>query len=110
MKCTMIQLQLINHEVSCRLVEKLKIEIEEFFKLPIEEKNKFGQQNGDVEGYGNSFVVSEEQKLNWGDRLYFTTSPPHLRKPHLFPNLPPSFRFSLSLTLVNICLFEFMNL
>ncbi|KAK0579039.1 hypothetical protein LWI29_020059 [Acer saccharum] len=87
--------QLINHEVSCSLVEKLKIEIEEFFKLPIEEKNKFGQQKGDVEGYGNSFVVSEEQKLNWGDRLYFTTSPPHLRKPHLFPNLPPSFRETL---------------
>ena len=105
MKCTMIQLQLINHEVSCRLVEKLKIEIEEFFKLPIEEKNKFGQQNGDVEGYGNSL-------LNWGDRLYFITSPPHMRKPHIFSNLPPSFRFSLSvsLTLDNICLFEFMNL
>ncbi|KAK4858516.1 hypothetical protein QYF36_017538 [Acer negundo] len=49
--------QLINHEMSNRLVEKLKLETEEFFKLPMEEKSKYGQQ-GDMEGYGNVFVVS----------------------------------------------------
>ncbi|KAK4858339.1 hypothetical protein QYF36_014909 [Acer negundo] len=84
--------QLINHEVSKCLVEKFKSEIGDFFKLPIEEKNKYKQQEGDVEGYGNAFVVSEEQKLDWGDMLYFTTLPIHLRKPHLLPNLPLSFR------------------
>ncbi|KAK1557726.1 hypothetical protein Q3G72_030478 [Acer saccharum] len=84
--------QLINHEVSSCLVEKFKSEIGDFFKLPIEEKNKYRQQVGDVEGYGNAFVVSEEQKLDWGDMLYFTTLPIHLRKPHLLPNLPLSFR------------------
>ncbi|KAK0578478.1 hypothetical protein LWI29_011079 [Acer saccharum] len=88
--------QLINHEVSSRLVEKVKIEIEEFFKLPLEEKNKFGPKEGDVEEYVNSFVVSEDKNLNWGDRFFFTTSPPHLRKPHIFPNLPPSFRKKIS--------------
>ncbi|KAK0595411.1 hypothetical protein LWI29_006371 [Acer saccharum] len=85
--------QLINHEVSSRLVEKVKIEIEDFFKLPLEEKNKFGPKEGDVEGYMNLFVVSEDKNLNWADRFFFTTSPPHLRKPHIFPNLPPSFRY-----------------
>ncbi|KAK0579694.1 hypothetical protein LWI29_029845 [Acer saccharum] len=97
--------QLINHEMSSRLVEKLKLETEEFFKLPMEEKSKYGQQEGDVEGYGNVFVVSEDQKLHWGDKLFFTTSPPHLRKPHLFPNLPPSFRDTLeaySTGLINV--------
>ncbi|KAL5772073.1 hypothetical protein ACOSQ2_011997 [Xanthoceras sorbifolium] len=87
--------QLTNHEVSSTLIEKVKKETEEFFKLPIEEKKKYGQKGGDVEGYGNSFVVSEDQKLNWRDRLYFTTLPPHFRKPHLFPSLPPSFREAL---------------
>ncbi|KAK4859075.1 hypothetical protein QYF36_026404 [Acer negundo] len=97
--------QLINHEMSSRLVEKLKLETEEFFKLPMEEKSKYGQQEGDVEGYGNVFVVSEDQKLHWGDKLYFITSPPHLRKPHLFANLPPSFRDTLeaySTGLINV--------
>ncbi|KAK2642691.1 hypothetical protein Ddye_024454 [Dipteronia dyeriana] len=83
--------QLINHEVSSRLVQEVKIEIEEFFKLPLEEKNKFGPKEENVEGYVNSFVVSEDKNLNWGDRFFFTTSPPHLRKPHIIPNLPPSF-------------------
>ncbi|KAK0578103.1 hypothetical protein LWI29_005145 [Acer saccharum] len=61
----------------------------------MEEKRKYGQLEGDVEGYGNVFVGSEDQKLHWRDCLYFTISPPHLRKPHLFPNLPPSFRETL---------------
>ncbi|KAK1556384.1 hypothetical protein Q3G72_004043 [Acer saccharum] len=87
--------QLINHGVNSSLVEKVKLETEKFFKLPMEEKRKYGQLEGDVEGYGNVFVGSEDQKLHWRDCLYFTISPPHLRKPHLFPNLPPSFRETL---------------
>ncbi|KAI9199021.1 hypothetical protein LWI28_026063 [Acer negundo] len=96
-------LELINHGVSSSLVEKVKLETEKFFKLPIEEKSKYGQPEGDVfhvEGYGNVFVGSEDTKLHWRDSLYFTISPPHLRKPHLFLNLPPSFR-SEDFTLVD---------
>ncbi|XP_031262787.1 protein SRG1-like [Pistacia vera] len=87
--------QLINHTVDISLVEKVKSEIEKFFMLPIEEKKKYGQLPGDTEGFGNAFVVSEEQKLDWGDMFYFTTLPIHLRKPHLFPKLPLSFRETL---------------
>ncbi|TXG47781.1 hypothetical protein EZV62_027075 [Acer yangbiense] len=45
--------------VSSSLVEKVKLETEKFFKLPMEEKSKYGQLEGDVvhvEGYGNVFV------------------------------------------------------
>lgn len=87
--------QLINHTVDISLVEKVKSEIEKFFMLPVEEKKKkYGQLPGDIEGFGNAFVVSEEQKLDWGDMFYLTTLPIHLRKSHLFPNLPLSFRFN----------------
>ncbi|KAH7568649.1 hypothetical protein ACOSQ2_011991 [Xanthoceras sorbifolium] len=80
--------QLINHGVSTSLVEKVKVEIQEFFKLTMEEKKKYWQQPEDVEGFGQAFVVSEEQKLDWADMFYMVTLPTHLRKPHLFPNLP----------------------
>ncbi|KAL5772064.1 hypothetical protein ACOSQ2_011988 [Xanthoceras sorbifolium] len=80
--------QLINHGVSTSLVEKVKVEIQEFFKLPMEEKKKYWQQPGDIEGFGQAFVVSDEQKLDWADMFYMLTLPTHLRKPHLFPNLP----------------------
>ncbi|KAL8091115.1 hypothetical protein AgCh_040279 [Apium graveolens] len=84
--------KLINHEVSDSLMDKVKTEIEEFFKLPLEDKRKFGQLEGDIEGYGQAFVVSNEQKLDWADMFYMITLPAEIRKPHLLPQLPQSFR------------------
>nr|XP_027086693.1 protein SRG1-like [Coffea arabica] len=87
--------QLINHGVSSSLLEKLKSEVQDFFNLPMVEKNKYGQEPGDVEGYGQAFVKSKEQKLDWADMLYMITQPEDLRKPHLFPKLPLPLRESL---------------
>ncbi|PWA35844.1 codeine O-demethylase [Artemisia annua] len=80
--------QMINHGVSCSLLEKVKEEIQEFFNLPMAEKNKFLQEAGDLEGFGQAYVFSEEQKLDWADMFYVVTLPYHLRKPHLLPKLP----------------------
>ncbi|XP_044497456.1 protein SRG1-like [Mangifera indica] len=87
--------QLINHGVSSSLVEKMKIEAQELFNLPMEEKKKYWQKEGDVEGFGQAFVVSEEQKLDWADLFLVTALPIHLRKPHLFSKLPLPFRETL---------------
>ncbi|XP_060191255.1 oxoglutarate-dependent flavonoid 7-O-demethylase 1-like [Lycium barbarum] len=87
--------QLVNHGVNSTLVEKVKSEIQAFFDLPMEEKKKFEQEEGDLEGYGQAFVVYEEQKLDWADILYMITLPTNLRKPHLFPKLPASLRDAL---------------
>ncbi|XVF79118.1 hypothetical protein PTKIN_Ptkin14bG0193900 [Pterospermum kingtungense] len=87
--------QLVNHGVSSSLVEKTKADIQDFFNLPMEEKKKFWQYEGEVEGFGQSFVVSEDQKLDWGDLFFITSLPVHLRKPHLFPNLPLPLRDTL---------------
>ncbi|XP_077219378.1 oxoglutarate-dependent flavonoid 7-O-demethylase 1-like [Tasmannia lanceolata] len=87
--------QLVNHGVSSTLVEKMKYEIQAFFKLPLEEKNKLGQLPGDVEGYGQAFVVSEEQKLDWADMFFLINLPAYLRKPHLYEKLPFSLRETL---------------
>ncbi|KAL1560398.1 Oxoglutarate-dependent flavonoid 7-O-demethylase 1 [Salvia divinorum] len=87
--------QLINHGAESSIIEKMKYEIQEFFNLPSEEKDEFRQQAADVEGYGQAFVVSDEQTLDWGDMFFVTTLPPHLRKPHLIPKLPTAFRDSI---------------
>ncbi|PWA68517.1 thebaine 6-O-demethylase [Artemisia annua] len=84
--------QLINHEVSSSLIEKVKEETQEFFKLPLDEKKKYAQKPGDFQGFGQLFVVSEEQKLDWADVFSMITLPSHLRKPHLLPKLPQPFR------------------
>ena len=83
-----MNVQLINHGVSPSLVESVKEGIEQLFNLPIEEKEKFRQKPGDMEGLGQAFVVSEEQKLDWANMCFLTTRPIHLMKPHLFSNFP----------------------
>ncbi|XP_031393856.1 protein SRG1-like [Punica granatum] len=84
--------QLINHGMSDSLLEDVKSGILEFFNLPMDEKKKFWQVPGELEGFGQAFVVSEQQKLEWADAFYMMTLPTYMRKPYLFPKLPQPFR------------------
>ncbi|XP_021722456.1 protein SRG1-like [Chenopodium quinoa] len=84
--------QLINHGIDTSLLEKFKLETDEFFNMPVEEKKKYWQTPGEVEGFGQAFVVSEEQKLDWADIFFLTTLPKHQRKPNLLPMLPLPYR------------------
>ncbi|XP_057750630.1 oxoglutarate-dependent flavonoid 7-O-demethylase 1-like [Arachis stenosperma] len=84
--------QLINHGVDTSLLENVKKGAQDFFNQPVEEKRRFGQIDGDVQGYGQAFVVSDEQKLDWADMFFMFTLPHQIRKPHLFPKIPLPFR------------------
>lgn len=79
------------------MLEKFGTEVENLFKLPFEEKKKLWQQPDNQEGFGQLFVVSEDQKLDWSDMFYVTTLPLNLRKSPLFEKLPTDLRFCLSL-------------
>ncbi|GMI77715.1 SENESCENCE-RELATED GENE 1, senescence-related gene 1 [Hibiscus trionum] len=85
--------QLVNHGVDSRILEKVKQEVEGFYKLPLEEKMKFKTREADVEGYGPT--ERDGGKFDWADRFYMTTNPIHKRMPHLFPELPSSLRNTL---------------
>ncbi|XP_062174717.1 protein SRG1-like [Alnus glutinosa] len=87
--------QVTNHGVSTSLLEEFKTEIDNFFKLPYEEKKKLWQQPDNQEGFGQLFVVSEDQKLDWSDMFYVTTLPLNLREGELFDKLPPKLRINL---------------
>ncbi|XP_050370809.1 protein SRG1-like [Argentina anserina] len=89
--------QLVNHGVSSSLLEKIKTDIQDFFNLSIEEKQRFWQRPEDMEGFGQLFVLSEEQKLDWADVFFMTTLPVQMRKPHLFPELPGPFKDTLEM-------------
>ncbi|CAN1808447.1 Protein SRG1 [Linum perenne] len=87
--------QLVNHRVPDSLMKKVSTEVKQWLNLPMEEKKKFWQRRDDIEGFGQAFVVSKEQKLDWGDMFYVTTLPKHLRKPFPFHSLPAQFRDTL---------------
>ncbi|KAI3931557.1 hypothetical protein MKW92_011159 [Papaver armeniacum] len=112
--------QVVNHGVDTLLVEKLKSEIQGFFNLPtskatcMDEKRKFWQEEGDTEGFGQNFIQSEDQKLDWGDKFSMFTLPKHTRNPRLLPKLPLPLRetiesYSLELSKLSLTLIELME-
>ncbi|ESQ54772.1 hypothetical protein EUTSA_v10025577mg [Eutrema salsugineum] len=85
--------QLVNHGMDSGFLDKIKSEIQDLFNLPMEEKKKLWQQPENMEGFGQVFVVSEEQKLDWADMFYVAMQPVGLRD--LFPKIPLPFRDTL---------------
>ncbi|KAL5225872.1 hypothetical protein ABZP36_012511 [Zizania latifolia] len=68
----------------------------EFFHLPPEEKEKYSNVvDGDKfqpEGYGIDRVDTDEQILDWCDRLYLQVQPEEERQLQFWPDHPPAFR------------------
>ncbi|RLN40960.1 S-norcoclaurine synthase 1-like [Panicum miliaceum] len=87
--------QLINHGVPDDVIEGMKANIGAFFGLPAETKQQFAQERGQLEGYGQLFVVSEDQKLDWADILYLNTQPPEHRSMRFWPDKPDTLRSTL---------------
>ncbi|KAK2376050.1 protein SRG1 [Trifolium repens] len=105
--------QLINHGVNPSLMENVKIGVKEFLTIPVEEKKKFWQTPNDIEGFGQLFVASEDQKLEWADLFFIATLPSYARNPRLFPNIPQPFRDNLEtycLELKKVCITIIKNM
>ncbi|CAN1173689.1 2-oxoglutarate-dependent dioxygenase 11 [Linum perenne] len=87
--------QVINHGVKDEVIQKMKVDLQEFFNQPLQEKMQYAQLPNNIEGYGQAFVVSEEQKLDWGDMLFIHSLPVDARNMRFWPRVPSSFRASL---------------
>ncbi|KAM0934172.1 putative (S)-norcoclaurine synthase [Dioscorea sansibarensis] len=70
----------------------MKCEIQGFFQLPLPEKKTYAQRLGSVEGYGQAFVLSENQKLDWGVMYLLVTWPPLARNLEFWATNPLTFR------------------
>ncbi|KAJ0961982.1 hypothetical protein J5N97_029810 [Dioscorea zingiberensis] len=102
--------QVVNHGVSDEVIEKVKVDLEEFFMLPLKEKEVFAPLPGGLQGYGQKLVLNEE-KLEWQDMMFLITQPPHARNFTFWPTSPPTFRstldkYSTELKSVSRCLFD----
>jgi len=97
-----IPLQIVNHGVQKEILQNMKDAADKFFKLPIEEKEKYAMLSNDVHGYGHAYVVSEEQTLDWTDTLFLLIYPTRFRKLQFWPKTPQGFKY--------ICIFYNLNL
>ncbi|CAN6281140.1 unnamed protein product [Urochloa humidicola] len=87
--------QVVNHGVTEQAIEAVKSDLEAFFRLPLVEKQLVAQGPAGIEGYGQAFVVSSEQKLDWADMLFLSTLPPEYRSLNFWPSRPATFQASL---------------
>ncbi|XP_019434085.1 PREDICTED: protein SRG1-like [Lupinus angustifolius] len=87
--------QVLNHGVSDTSLKNMQNQVQGFFDLPFEKKKQWAQRPGNLEGYGQAFVTSEEQKLDWNDMIFLKSFPIQNRKLDLWPKNPPRFRETL---------------
>uniref|UniRef100_M8CWQ7 S-norcoclaurine synthase 1 n=1 Tax=Aegilops tauschii TaxID=37682 RepID=M8CWQ7_AEGTA len=87
--------QVVNHGIPIEVIADMKHDIQKFFQLPLEVKNAYAQRVGDLQGYGQAFVLSDDQKLDWSDMFGLFSQPPQARDMSYWPNQPPNFRNSI---------------
>nr|XP_029117038.1 protein SRG1 isoform X2 [Elaeis guineensis] len=85
--------QAIGHEMSVSFLDEVRNAAREFFQLPMEAKQKYKcLTKGKLEGYESDPIASEDQILDWCDRLYLMVQPENGRNLALWPANPHSFR------------------
>ena len=82
--------QVINHGIS--FLDEIRDVTKQFFELPMEEKRKYSREADGIEGYGSDMIISEQQILDWTDRLYLTINPEDRRRLKFWPEHPKAFR------------------
>ncbi|XP_031386658.1 protein SRG1-like isoform X2 [Punica granatum] len=84
--------QVVNHGAATEVMNMMRAAAIEFFKLPLEEKNKFAMPANDIQGYGHTNVETKDQKLDWSDTLVLAVYPERFRRPQFWPSTPPHFK------------------
>ncbi|KAL6898015.1 hypothetical protein ACP4OV_006611 [Aristida adscensionis] len=86
--------EVTGHGMPGPLLDGIRSAAREFFRSPPEEKLKHANRTdgGEFqhEGYGTDRVDSDEQVLDWCDRLYLQVQPEDERRPRCWPAHPPS--------------------
>ncbi|GFP94035.1 protein srg1 [Phtheirospermum japonicum] len=85
-------IQVVNHGMEESFLDEVHGVTKQFFSLPMEEKLKCARPKDHIDGYGNDTVYSENQTLDWNDRLYLVVKPETQKKLNVWPQNPTNFR------------------
>lgn len=72
----------------------MKAVVAAFFELPLVEKKRYSMPPNDFQGYGQGYVVSDEQTLDWNDLLFLITSPSQYKNMKQWPTTITGFRYA----------------
>ena len=83
---------MVNHGIDLGLLERIEKVVRDFFMLPLEEKQKYPMDMEAIQGYGQAFVFSENQKIDWCNMFALGFEPDYMKRPELWPSKPADFR------------------
>nr|AAR01567.1 anthocyanidin synthase [Sinningia cardinalis] len=91
-------MHLINHGVSEEIISRVKIAGKEFFELPVEEKEKYAndQAAGNLHGYGSKLANNANGMLEWEDYFFHCIFPEEKRDFSIWPENPTDYIPSVS--------------
>lgn len=84
---------IVNHGLPEELIERLQATGMGFFKLPVEEKEKYAndQSKGQIQGYGSKLANNENGKLEWQDYFFHLVYPLEKRDLAIWPKEPADY-------------------
>lgn len=94
--------QLVNHNIEHEVLDDMETAAREFFMLPLEEKKKYPMDPKNYHGYGNAFIFSEDDKLDWCNMLGLIHSPASSKKTHEWPESPENFKDTMETYFVKV--------
>ena len=80
-----LEFQVINHGITSLFRDKVREVTKQLFSLPMEQKQKYSRESDSIEGYGNDMIFSEQQTLDWNNRLYIIVGPKDKQKLKYWP-------------------------
>nr|QJS57392.1 anthocyanidin synthase [Lagerstroemia indica] len=87
-------MHLVNHGIPDELIERVKKAGEEFFDLPVEEKEKYAndQASGKIQGYGSKLANNASGQLEWEDYFFHLVFPEDKRDLSIWPKTPSDYK------------------
>ncbi|KAK1261652.1 Leucoanthocyanidin dioxygenase [Acorus gramineus] len=86
-------MHIVNHGIDGRLIERLRVAGKTFFDLPIEEKEKYAndQSSGKIQGYGSKLANNTSGQLEWEDYFFHLVFPEQKVDLSIWPKDPTDY-------------------
>lgn len=86
-------MHLVNHGISEDLMERVRKAGQAFFDLPVEEKEKYAndQALGKIQGYGSKLANNASGQLEWEDYFFHLVYPEDKRDISIWPKTPSDY-------------------
>ncbi|XVE57791.1 hypothetical protein DITRI_Ditri04bG0118100 [Diplodiscus trichospermus] len=86
-------MHLVNHGISNELMDRVKKAGQKFFELPVEEKEKYAndQASGKIQGYGSKLANNASGQLEWEDYFFHLVYPEDKRDLSIWPKTPSDY-------------------